>query len=74
MVKLRQIVGWGALRALTKVSCRGEVSVNTFPDFGDGVIGRNNVSKPPDGEEPVRFRRYPAHVRSRVKIEITTAH
>ena len=58
-------------RTLTDVPCRGKVSINTFPNFGGGVIGHDNVTKPPDREEPVCVRRYPVVVRNRVEIEIT---
>ena len=60
----------GVERALTQVPCRGKIPVNTFPSFGNGVIGRDNVSKSPDREEPVRLRRYTVGFRSRVEIEI----
>jgi hypothetical protein len=62
---------FGVGRALTDVPCRGKVSVDTFPNFGDGVIGRDNVPKSPDREESVCVRRYPVGVRNRVEIEIT---
>ena len=71
-MNLRQLVDRGPGRALTKVPCRGKVSVNTFPNFGDGVIGRDNVSESPDREEPVRLRRHSVRDRSRMEIEITT--
>lgn len=71
-MKIRRLVDRkDAERALTDVSCRGKVSVNTFPNFSNGVVGCDNVSKSPDREEPVCLRRYPVDVRSRVEIEIT---
>ena len=57
---------------LTKVPCWGKISVNTFPNFGDGVIGRDDVSESPDREESVCLRSYSVRGRSSVEIEITT--
>lgn len=72
-MNLRQPIDWCPGRALTKVPRRSKVSVNTFPRFGDGVIGRDNVSESPDGEERVCVRGYSVRDRSSVEIEITTS-
>ena len=58
-------------RALTDVPRGNKISVNTFPNFGDGMIGRDNVSEPPDGEESVCLRRHPVGDGNKVEIEIT---
>jgi hypothetical protein len=57
---------------LTDIPCRGKISVNTFPNFGNGMIGSHNVSETPDREESVCLRRYPRSFRDSVEIEITT--
>jgi len=71
-MSLRQPIDRCPGRALTKVPCRSKVSVNTFPRFGDGVIGCDNVSESPDREERVCVRRHSVRDRSSVEIEITT--
>jgi len=71
-MSLRQLVDRSPGRALTEVPCRGEVSVNAFPNLGDGVIGRDDVSESPDREERVCLRRYSVRDRSSMEIEITT--
>ena len=41
-------------------------------DFGDGMIGFDDVSESPDREEPVCLRRYSIRKRSWVEIEVAT--
>lgn len=72
LMKFRQSLGWSFWQALTKIPCRGKVSVDTFPNFCDWVVGRDNIPESPDGEKPVCLRGYSVDVGSSVKIEVTT--
>ena len=71
MTKLRQSLSRSVGQALTKVLCRGKVSVDTFADFGYGMVGCDNVPETPDREQPVCPRGYSSGVGGSVEIEIS---
>ena len=71
-MEFRQPLGRSVGQVLTKVPCRGKVSIDTFPDFGRGVVGRDNVPESPDREQSVCPRGYLASVGGCVEIEVTT--